>query len=54
MVGGIISRPSEATSSMLKFVKRAVILYGVCGGLLIVVLKLVEYRFLVVEHSIEI
>jgi NarL family two-component system response regulator LiaR len=39
---------------MLTFVKRAVILYGVCGGLLIVVLKLVEYRFLVVEHSIEI
>lgn len=28
--------------------------YGLCGGLLIVVLKLVEYRFLVVEHSVEI
>lgn len=28
--------------------------YGLCGGLLIVLLKLVEYRFLVIEHSIEI
>jgi NarL family two-component system response regulator LiaR len=35
-------------------VKKAVLLYGGCGGLLIVALRLVEYRFLVVEHSIEI
>ena len=28
--------------------------YGVCGGLMIVLLKLVEYRFLVVQHSVEI
>jgi len=28
--------------------------YGVCGGLLIVLLRLVEYRFLIVEHSVEI
>lgn len=28
--------------------------YGVSGGLLIVVLKLVEYRFLVIQHSVEI
>lgn len=35
-------------------VKRAVLLYGLCGGLLIVALKLAEYRFLVVSHSIEI
>ncbi len=34
--------------------KKAVLLYGLAGGLLIVVLKLTEYRFLVVEHSIEI
>ena len=33
---------------------RDILLYGACGGLLIVVLKLTEYRFLVVEHSIEI
>ena len=33
---------------------RDILLYGVCGGLVIVVLKLTEYRYLVVEHSIEI
>ncbi len=30
------------------------LIYGLCGGVLIVLLKLVEYRFLVVEHSVEI
>jgi DNA-binding CsgD family transcriptional regulator len=30
------------------------LVYGLCGGFLIVVLKLVEYRFLVVQHSVEI
>jgi len=30
------------------------LVYGLCGGVLIVVLKLVEYRFLVIQHSIEI
>ena len=34
--------------------RRDILLYGVCGGLLIAVLKLTEYRFLVVEHSVEI
>lgn len=29
-------------------------IYGLCGGVLIVVLRLIEFRFLVVEHSIEI
>ena len=29
-------------------------IYGLCGGVLIVVLKLIEFRFLVVEHSMEI
>jgi DNA-binding CsgD family transcriptional regulator len=35
-------------------VKKHILIYGLCGGLLIAALKLVEYRFLVVEHSIEI
>jgi ATP/maltotriose-dependent transcriptional regulator MalT len=35
-------------------VKKHILIYGVCGGLLIALLKLVEYRFLVVEHSVEI
>ena len=30
------------------------LIYGLCGGVLIVILKLIEFRFLVVEHSIEI
>jgi len=33
---------------------RSILLYGLCGGVLITVLKLMEYRFLVVEHSLEI
>jgi len=35
-------------------VKKHILIYGLSGGLLIAVLKLVEYRFLVVEHSVEI
>lgn len=34
--------------------KKIVLLYGLLGGLLIAALKAVEYRFLVVEHSLEI
>jgi DNA-binding CsgD family transcriptional regulator len=35
-------------------VKKHILIYGVCGGLLIVVLRLIEYRFLVIEHSVAI
>ena len=34
--------------------KKAVLVYGVCGGLLIAALRAAEYRFLVLERSIEI
>lgn len=34
--------------------KKHILIYGLLGGILIALLKLVEYRFLVVEHSIEI
>lgn len=34
--------------------KKTVLVFGLLGGALIVALKLVEYRFLVVEHSLEI
>lgn len=34
--------------------KKTVLLYGILGGLLVAVLKVVEYRFLVLEHSLEI
>ena len=30
------------------------LIYGLCGGILIVVLKLLEFRFMIVAHSIEI
>lgn len=33
--------------------KRHVLLYGLIGGLLIAVLRWTQYRFLVVEHSLE-
>jgi two-component system, NarL family, response regulator LiaR len=35
-------------------VKKTVLAYGILGGALIAVLRLIEYRFLVIEHSIEI
>ena len=34
--------------------KKTIIIYGLLGGVLTAILKLVEYRYLVVEHSIEI
>lgn len=34
--------------------KKHVLLYGLLGGVLIAVLKFAEYRFLVLEHSLEI
>ena len=35
-------------------VRKPVLLFGILGGALIALLKLVEYRYLVVEHSLEI
>jgi NarL family two-component system response regulator LiaR len=35
-------------------VKKTVLGFGLLGGVLIAILKLVEYRFLVLEHSLEI
>jgi DNA-binding CsgD family transcriptional regulator len=35
-------------------VKRTVLVYGVVAGVLIAVLQAIEYRFLVVEHALEI
>ncbi len=34
--------------------KRHVLIYGLVGGILIAVLKWTEYRFLVIEYSLEI
>jgi DNA-binding CsgD family transcriptional regulator len=35
-------------------VKKHVLLYGLLGGVLVALLKLIEFRYLVVEHSVEI
>jgi two-component system, NarL family, response regulator LiaR len=35
-------------------VKKTVLLYGLLGGVLIAALRAIEYRFLILEHSLEI
>jgi DNA-binding CsgD family transcriptional regulator len=35
-------------------VRKTILLYGLLGGILVVVLQVTEYRFLVLEHSLEI
>jgi ATP/maltotriose-dependent transcriptional regulator MalT len=35
-------------------VRRTVLLFGTLGGVLITLLELIQYRFLVIEHSLEI
>ena len=51
-----IGFPSDLrlVQNQAKLMKRHILIYGISGGVLIVALKLMEYRFLVVEHSIEI
>ena len=34
--------------------KKTVLIYGILGGVLIALLQLIEYRYLVLEHSLEI
>jgi two-component system, NarL family, response regulator LiaR len=48
-MGAIIS-----LRTLLELMKRHVLMYGLIGGILIAALKWTEYRFLVVEHSVEI
>ena len=49
-----VNLPKESASNRRRRAVRDILLYGVCGGVLVVVLKLTEYRFLVVEHSVKI
>ncbi len=49
-----VTATKESAPSSRRRAVRDILLYGVAGGLLIAVLKLTEYRFLVVEHSVEI
>src|SRR6516225_6432556 len=48
----IVRFPRDGTQSQP--MKRHVLLYGLIAGILIAALKWTEYRFLVIEHSIEI
>ena len=45
---------SAAKSRWPRRFLRDIVLYGLAGGVLITVLRLTEYRFLVIEHSVEI
>jgi DNA-binding NarL/FixJ family response regulator len=49
-----VTSTQESTPNSRRRALRDILLYGICGGVLIVVLKLTEYRFLVVEYSVEI
>ena len=44
----------RASPELSHRVKKTVLVYGLLGGVLIAVLKIVEYRFLILEHSLEI
>ena len=45
---------ADRSPAQSRHAAREILLYGACGGLLILALRFVEYRFLVVEHSVEI
>ena len=49
-----MSLTKESAQNSRRRAVRDILIYGVCGGILVAVLKLTEYRFLVVEHSVEI
>jgi ATP/maltotriose-dependent transcriptional regulator MalT len=49
-----VSSSSDSVRHSRRRAIRDLLLYSLCGGLLILILKLTEYRFLVVEHSVEI
>jgi two-component system, NarL family, response regulator LiaR len=55
--GGIARPPGGrgfAARPYCRTVKKTILVYGLLGGLLIALLKFVEYRFLIIEHSLEV
>jgi DNA-binding CsgD family transcriptional regulator len=55
--GQSVKTKGRCTIRLRKMNKRTLIygiIYGLCGGLLIAFLKYIEYRFIIVEHSVEI
>jgi DNA-binding CsgD family transcriptional regulator len=49
-----VNLTKESAANSRRRAVRDILIYGICGGILVAVLKLTEYRFLVVEHSVEI
>jgi NarL family two-component system response regulator LiaR len=47
-------QPTKSVPRPRRGVLRDVLIYGLSGGVLITVLKLIEFRFVVMEHSVEI
>ncbi len=51
---GLVTLIKEPATGPRRRALRDILLYGLCGGLLIAVLKLTEYRFLIIEHSVQV
>jgi two-component system, NarL family, response regulator LiaR len=49
-----VIQPTKSVPRPRRGVLRDILIYGLSGGVLITVLKLIEFRFVVVEHSVEI
>jgi ATP/maltotriose-dependent transcriptional regulator MalT len=49
-----VIQPAKSVPRPRRGVLRDVLIYGLSGGVLITVLKLIEFRFVVMEHSVEI
>jgi two-component system, NarL family, response regulator LiaR len=49
-----LASTTEPAANSRRRAARDILLYGAFGGLLIALLRLTEYRFLVIEHSVEI
>jgi two-component system, NarL family, response regulator LiaR len=49
-----VIQPTKSVPRPRRGVLRDVLIYGLSGGVLITVLKLIEFRFVVMEHSVEI
>jgi len=49
-----VSSPSGPAPSSRHRAVRDILIYGLCGGALFTALKLTEYRFLVLEHLVEV
>jgi len=49
-----MTSPGDSSPPSRRLLTLEILIFGICGGLLIAVLKWTEYRFLVIEHSVAI